>query len=131
MNLVFQLTQRPDLAEAQRLSDALERERGVTSALVDPQQAQVFVTFDPDLTGDMVLQDVVTRMGYQVAHEGEPLGFTTETPGYTSEVQDERMRLASAVGLEQDATFSLPGLESRSSEGATEVHYGATESSER
>ncbi|MNT27626.1 hypothetical protein D3C72_1632640 [compost metagenome] len=113
MNVVFQLTKRPDLTEAQRLSEALDRERGVVSALVDPQLARIFVTFDPDLTGDMALQRVVERMGHHVTDEAEPLGFTTETPGYVAEAENERMGLDRAVGMLQDAEFTLPDREPR------------------
>lgn len=118
MNLVFQLAKRPDLTEAQRLSQTLDQERGVTSALVDPQLARIFVTFDPDLTGDLALQSVVERMGYRIAREGEPLAFMTETPGYLSEVQTERSELDAAIGMVRDAEFELP-------EAPHEVHYGS------
>jgi len=127
MNLVFQLARRPGLAEAQALSEALDRERGVTSALVDPQQARVFVTFDPDLTGDMALQGVVERMGHRLADEGEGPGFTTETPGYLSEAQDARMTLDTAVGMVRDAEFELPSGEAGAPGGPREVRYGGSE----
>lgn len=111
MNVVFQLAQRPDLKAAQQLSDALDRQSGVTSALVDPQAAKVYVTFEPDLTGDMALQRVVEGMGYTVSREGEPLEFTTETPGYLDEVRTEEGQLDRAVDLLRDAEFTLPDRE--------------------
>ena len=113
MNLVFQLASRPDLTQAQALSEALDRQSGVISALVDPQLSRVYVTFEPDMTGDMALQRVVEGMGFQVKQEGEPLGFTTETPGYLREAQDEEAQLDRAVGLLQDAEFRLPDQEGR------------------
>jgi len=113
MNLVFQLAQRLDLREAQQLSDALDRQTGVTSALVDPQLARVYVTFEPDLTGDMALQRVVEAMGFQVSRDDEAVGFTTETPGYTDEVQVEEAQLDRAVDMLRDAEFTLPDQEGR------------------
>jgi copper chaperone CopZ len=80
MNLVFQLAKRPDLVDAQRLSETLDQQRGVVSALVDPQLARVFVTFDPDLTGDLALQSVVEELGYPVSQEVDALDLTPEGP---------------------------------------------------
>ena len=113
MNLVFQLASRPDLKQAQQLSTALDRQPGVTSALVDPQLARVFVTYEPDMTGDMALQRVVEGMGFQVSQEGEGVGFTTEMPGYLTEVRDEESQLDPAVGMLRDAEFGLPDREGR------------------
>lgn len=114
MNLVFQLGSHPDLKQAQQLSEALDRQPGVVSALVDPQQARVFVTYEPDMIGDMALQRVVEAMGFQVSQVGEPLGYTTDTPGYLLEAQEEEAELDRAVGLLQDAEFGLPDREGRS-----------------
>lgn len=111
MNLVFQLASRPDLKQAQQLSEALDRQAGVTSALVDPQLSRVYVTYEPDLTGDMALQRVVEAMGFQVRLEDEGVGFTTETPGYLREAKEEESELDRAVGLLQDAEFGLPDRE--------------------
>jgi len=113
MNLVFQLASRPALREAQQLSEALDRQSGVTSALVDAQQGRVYVTFDPDLTGDMALQQVVEGMGYRVSREDEPLDFATETPGYLGEIRGEEAQLDRAVDLLRDAEFTLPDSEGR------------------
>lgn len=111
MNLVFQLAGRLDLREAQQLSEALDRQPGVISALVDPQLSRVYVTFEPDLTGDMALQRVVEGMGYAVSREDEPVDFTTETPGYLGEARNEEAELDRAVSLLQDAEFTLPDRE--------------------
>lgn len=83
MNLVFRLSRKPDLKEAQRLSESLDRERGVLSALVDPQQAKVYVSFDPDLTGDLALQRLVEQEGHRILEGYEPEGYQPE--GYESE----------------------------------------------
>jgi hypothetical protein len=85
MNLVFQLAKRPDLAEAQRLSERLDRQRGVVSALVDPQLARVFVTFDPDLTGDLALQSIVEELGYSVSREDDAGDLASEGPAHRTE----------------------------------------------
>ncbi len=113
MNVVFQLDQRPKLTDAQRLSEALDRQQGVVSALVDPQLAKVFVTFDPDMTGDLTLQRVVEGMGYRVSSEGEPLDFDTETSGYLHAMGDEEIQESQATALLRDAEFTLPDAEGR------------------
>lgn len=113
MNLVFQLSERPDLREAQRLSEALDRSAGVISALVDPQLARIFVTFDPDLTGDLTLQGIVERMGHRIADERGPMELDSDSPGYLQEARDERWALEQATALTRDAEFTLPEEETR------------------
>jgi hypothetical protein len=108
MHMVFQLSERPDLREAQRLSEALDRAAGVVSALVDPQLAKVFVTFDPDMTGDLTLQGIVEAMGYRIASEGEAASFETESPGYLREAMAETLMEDRAAELTRDAEFTLP-----------------------
>lgn len=111
MNLVFQLGARPSLPEAQQLSEALDRQPGVVSALVDPQLGKVYVSFEPDLIGDLTLQRVVEAMGYRVSSEGEAQEFETDTPGYLSEARDERFMLDQAAAMTRDAEFRLPDAE--------------------
>lgn len=107
MNVVFRLTKRPGMADAQRLSEALDRERGVISALVDPQRAQIFVTFDPALIGDLRLQRLIEAHGYPVTSEDEPLPFSPENPGYLAEIDDARLGLDVAAGAVEDAELGL------------------------
>lgn len=113
MNLVFQLGERPNLREAQRLSEALDRTAGVISALVDPQLARIFVTFDPDMTGDVTLQGIVEAMGHHVTQENESSDFDAESPGYLQELRDETYALDQAAALTRDAEFTLPEEEGR------------------
>lgn len=99
----FKLQAKPDLKGAERLTERLERVIGVTSAVVDPAERRILVTFDSDRTGDIALSQIIESEGFMVASEDETLSFTTDTPGYTDVARNEIAEQQAATNLTRDA----------------------------
>jgi len=108
----FQLRQKPDMATAERLAQRLDAEPGVTSAVVDPNLARVYVTFDARKTGDLHLQQVIEQEGQAIAESDETLDFSSHAPGYTEIAREQEGEQEAATRLAFEAErYPLPGEE--------------------
>ena len=106
---IFYLQEKPALPQAEKLEERLEKQQGVIDVNVDASQSRIFVTFDPDRTGELALQQTIEQEGFHVSEENAGLGFTTDQPGYTELASERELEQEAATQLTQDAELKPGG----------------------